>query len=316
MERLTGMEWLKKQITELETSTSRFKEQIKQIIDIDPSVYNEFRAWTPLKLILLNYSLNVCTAIIKKTGFFKKRYYVDLFAGSGINKIKEKEDDFFIGSPLIASLNHSDAYDSMIFCEKEQGYSNVLESRLRILGKKNLKLIKEDYKSCFDEILKEVEKRNTYSFFFIDPHCMEFDWVSMKGVLEARSDIVFTFMCSEIWRAVGLTKKGMSKGESLTRFFGGESWKEANNAEELVNIYKSNILKERSSAPIRIIKIQSKKFNFCYYLFFITNLTRGENKWLRAIDKAKAEIESNSDVAVSMALDLVKGRQSELLQFK
>lgn len=314
MQSITGMEWLKRQIEELEVTSSKFKEQIKQITQIDSEVYNEFREWTPLKLILLNYALNVCTTIINKTSFFKDKYYVDLFAGSGINKIKNK-DDFLIGSPFIASLNHSDKYSSMFFCEKDLLFSKALDLRLNTLKKKNLILTKKEYNSCLDKIIEKISTPNTYSFFFIDPNCMEFKWESMKKVLDTRSDIIFTFMSSEILRAVGLANAGIGEGGGLTGFFGDESWKTANNVENLVEIYKKNILKERPNAPIRIIMIKSKQFNFCYYMFFITNKTQGENRWLRAIDKAKKEIESNSDKAVIKALDIVKKRQSQLSNF-
>ena len=307
------MEWLKKWIKELEVTSSKFKDQIEQITKIKPEVYNEFREWTPLKLILLNYALNVCTTIIKNMPFFEGMYYVDLFAGSGINKIKDK-DDFLMGSPLIASLNHSDTYDSMIFCEKDPSYSQALDLRLKVLKKNNLILMKKEYEGCLDSILKKVGNKN-YSFFFIDPHCMEFSWHFMKKVLKVRSDIIFTFMSSEVYRAVGLANSGIGKGEGLNGFFGDDSWKKADSVEELVQIYKKNILKERYDAPIRTIKIKSEQLNFCYHLFFITNKTKGGNNWLGAIDKAKTEIETNSDIAVKATLDIVKRRQSELSSF-
>ena len=314
MQKLTGMEWLKKWIKKLEVTNSKFKNEIQQITSIKPDVYNEFKEWTPLKLILLNYALDVCTTIIKNTSFFKKSYYVDLFAGSGINKIKGTEDSL-IGSPLIASLNHSDAYSSMIFCEKEPQYSEALDLRLNILKKNNLDVMKKEYELCLGNILKKVSDRNTYSFFFIDPYYMEFEWSEMKKVLQVRSDIIFTFMSSQIFREVGLVRSKIGKGENLMKLFGGDSWEPAKNADDLVEIYKKNILKERSEAPIRIIKVKSEQFNFCYHLFFITNKTKGNNKWLRAIDKAKKEIEKNSDKSVEMALNIVKKRQSELSQF-
>ena len=127
MQHITGMEWLKKWIKELEVTSSKFKDQIEQITKIKPEVYNEFREWTPLKLILLNYALNVCTTIIKNMPFFEGMYYVDLFAGSGINKIKDK-DDFRMGSPLIASLNHSAPSGFPYF-----GFSTSLSSILSTL---------------------------------------------------------------------------------------------------------------------------------------------------------------------------------------
>lgn len=314
MRSLTGMEWLKKQIKELEVTNSNFKEQIQQITKIKPEVYNEFMEWTPLKLILLNYTLNICTTIINKSTFFKRKYYVDLFAGSGINKIKHKED-FLIGSPLIALLSHPNVYDSMFFCEKDDVLSNTLDLRLDTLKKKNIILIKKRYESCLDNILEKINTSNTYSFFFIDPNCMEFSWESMKKVLKLRSDIIFTFMSSEIYRAVGSAKSGIGEGETLKNFFGDNSWNKANNVDELVEIYKNNILKERPNGIIKSVKIKSEQYYFHYTLFFITNKTTGENKWLNGIEKAKKEIESNSDVAVRKAMDIVKKRQFQLTNF-
>jgi len=314
MKKLTGREWLKKQISELEITTSSYKNELKKIMEVKPKVYNKFHEWTPLKLILFTYSFNVCTPIIKNTSFFKKKYYIDLFAGSGINKIGKK--DFLMGSPLIASLNHSDVYDSMIFCENNNNYSGALGLRLKTLGKDNLKIMKEKYELCLQNILEEVDDKETYSFFFIDPNCMEFGWEFMGKILGVRSDIVFTFMSSQIWRAVCQANLGIGFGKKLNKFFGKESWKQAKNEGELVEIYKNNVLKERTSAPIRTIKIKSGKFHFVYYMFFISNKTFGGNSWFRAIDKVKKEIESNSDVAVSQTLDIIKKRQLELSDFK
>lgn len=306
------MDWLMKGMKALEITNSQFKEEISHIQAINPDVYNEFGAWTPLKLILLNYVFHVCSTIINRTTIFKHKYYVDLFAGSGINKIKGK-DDFIIGSPLITSLSaHSVLYDKMFFCEKDPAFSETLNLRLDFLKKNNLVIHRKEYASCLGEILECVNQRDTYSFFFIDPNCMEFKWEHMREILKSRSDIIFNFMSSLIYRDIGLFKSGKGKGKELIDLFGDDSWKQANNVDELVEIYKVNILKQRKDAPIRTIRIHSGRFNFCYHLFFITNKTSGENKWLQAIDKAKSEIETQSDKAVMMAFDLIKKRQLDL----
>lgn len=315
MTKLTGFKWLKTQIEKLVTTTSKHKELIKKITQIESDVYNEFREWTPLKLILLNYSLQVCTTIIAKyRNIFKNIYYVDLFAGSGINKIRNTTD-FFIGSPLIAALNHANAYSELIFCEKNSQYAKALDLRLKTLDKNNL-TIKQDYETCLSNILEKAGTPHTYSFFFIDPYSTEFIWEAMEKILKVRSDIVFTFMTSEIYRAVGCAKAGYGGEDKLDKLFGNQSWKKANNSEELINIYKEKILKTRLNAPILTIKIKSDEFNFHYHLFFITNQTKGENQWLRAIDKAQKEIEKNSDVAVRTVLEIVKKRQTQLFPFK
>ncbi len=314
MRHLTGFEWLNKWVTELEVTNSKHQEIISQVIKIEPNIFNEFSKLTPLKLIIFNYCLNVCSTIIRKTDFFKNKYYVDLFAGSGLNKMKDN-DDFIIGSPLIAALNHSECYSSMIFCENNNGYSNALDLRLDLLGINNLQLMKEDYEACLDNIIDKVTGRDTYSFFFIDPYSTEFSWDSMKRVLAVRSDIVLTFMTGQIFRIVGLAKSKRGGEDILKKLFGDESWKAAQNADDLVSIYRQNIFQERKGAPVKTIKIKSKKHNFVYHLFFITNKTKNDNTWLRFISKVKKEIESNSDVAVTKSLDIVKNRQSQLSKF-
>lgn len=315
MPRLTGMEWLKKHIAKLEVS--KLQDSIDKIKKIKAKIYDEFQPWTPLKLILLNYSLDTCTTIIRKKVFFKYKYYVDLFAGSGLNKIKNS-DDFFIGSPLVASLNYSKDYNSMFFYEKNIEFFNALKKRLESLKKNNLKVVPGDCNSFLDNIMEKINKSNTYAFFFVDPYCMEFSWDSMKRLLNIREDtiigrdILFNFMSSGIIRFIGLAKKGKSNGIELTEFFGNDSWKQVNSIEDSVELYKRNILEERPRTIIKTIKIKSKKHGFCYHLFFITNKTKGQNPWLKSIDKVKKEIESNSDKSVEMSLDIIKKRQSEL----
>jgi len=314
MQGISGMDWLRKWIAGLEVTNSTYKETIEPICKIKPNVLNDFREWTPLKLILLNYALNVCTQIIKNNRFFDNKYYVDLFAGSGLNRMKNTKD-ILIGSPLIAALNHSNVYAKMVFCEKSERFSEALDLRMQSLGRNNLQVQKDKYENCLNDIIKLTRGNKTYSFFFIDPYSMEFSWKSMSSILKVRSDIVFVFMTSEIFRAVGLAKVGGSKGEQLTKFFGNAKWASAKCADDLVNIYTQNIMEIRAEAPIKTIRIKSRRFNFCYHIIFITNKTKGGNKWLRAFDKAKKEIESNSDLAVLKTLDIVKKRQSQLTQY-
>ncbi|MBU2638555.1 MAG: three-Cys-motif partner protein TcmP [Nanoarchaeota archaeon] len=309
--KLTGMEWLKKQILKLNDTNTHLKDRLAKIC---PDVYNEFQKWTPLKLILLNYTLDICMIIIDRTSIFKKKIYVDLFAGSGINKVKET-NDFLIGSPLIAA-QLADSFDKMFFCESDKDYNNALVQRLGLVGKKNIIIYDKDCNLVLDSIINEASTPYTYSLFFIDPFSTEFLWDSMQKVLQTRSDILFTFMSSNIWRMVGAARKEAKGIQVLNRLFGNDAWTKSNSVEELLQTYINNIQNVRRGAVIRTIKIQSKVFgSFYYHLIFITNITSGGNKWLQGIDKAKEEIEKNSDLTVEMALDIIKGRQKQLSHF-
>ena len=312
-EKLTGLSWLNEHIKELEVTTNQFKSITQEITKICPDVCNEFQAWTPLKLVLLNYVIDVCSLIIsnniKNKKVFEKCYYVDLFAGSGLNKIKK---DFIIGSPLICSLKYSERFNSLFFCEYKDELFDALNKRLNYIKKPNIFLKKEDCNKYLNTIITQISSKKAYCFFFIDPHCMEFSWESMIKVLGLRSDIVFTFMTSEIFRSIGLCKSGKSNGEYLNNFFGDNSWKSARDYEDLVRLYEINIQKIRPDAILEHIAVKSTKFNFCYHSIFVTNKTKNGCPWMKAIEKAKREIEANSDKSVEKALEIVTNRQRTL----
>lgn len=310
MNKITGMDWLKKHMQQLEVTNSQFKTDIEEIMKIQPDIYNEFNEWTPLKLVLLNYALDVCTSIIKN--YFDDKYYVDLFAGSGMNKMKNKKD-FLIGSPLISTLKYRDKFSKLFFCENNLSLFDALKERMDYFKEQKLSVTPKNCNDCLNDIIKEIDNNGSYSFFFIDPHCMEFNWESMKKVLNLRSDIVFTLMSGQIIRTVQLAKKYKEcAGEGLNVFFGDESWKSIESTDDLVKVYSENIVKEKDDCIVKDIKIQSKKFNFVYHMLFITHKTKNGSPWLRALEKPKKEIESNSDKSVEMALELITKRQRTL----
>lgn len=310
---LKGMPWLNKRVSRIEETSSNFEKEIKEIKNIEKGVVNEFKPWTPLKLAFLDFTLDVC-AIVANRKFIKKNY-IDLFAGSGMNKIEGRYEDYFIGSPFISLLNHRDKFTKFFFCEKDIYFFKALKKRIGVLELANCELYCGDCNHKLDDILNKINKTRSYNFFFIDPSKLEFSWESMGKILKIRSDILLTFMPRAAWRSVTAQQKTGNKSPALDRFFGNSSWKKAIREEDLVEIYKMNILKERKDAIIISTRINSKR-GFNYYLFFITHQTRGNNPWLDPIRSAKEEIEKNSDSAIKTLLDIIKKRQFTLKDFE
>jgi len=318
MKEITGMEWLKKHIGKLVLTNTKHEREIKVMQSINPAIINEFQAWTPLKLVLLNYALDTCTTIIRRQTHFQKMAYFDLFSGSGINKISGT-GDLLIGSPLIASLNYSNYYGAMYFIEDDPGLSTTLQQRLSSLNKPSIIVNSGPYGQHLQDLCNIANQPHTYSFFFIDPYSFEFGWDSMRKVLSNPTgtgrDILFTLMSSQIRRSIGLAVKGEGGGTSLNKLYGDDSWKDVSSDEEVAEAYIRGVEKTFSEKVTRTIKVQSAKYHFCYHLLFITNKTRGQNPWLKSIDKAKEEIERNSDKSVELAMDLINKRQLELKGF-
>ncbi|VVB83497.1 Uncharacterised protein [uncultured archaeon] len=306
----TDLTWLKKQLKKIEETNSSFKEEINKIKETDPYICNEFHPWTPLKLVFLNYLLDVC-AIVANNNYSKKNY-IDVFAGSGLNKIKTKYEDILIGSPFIALLNHNTKFTKFFFCEKEKESFKTLEKRINKLNFKNFSLFNLDCNSCLDKILDEIKKdKFPYNFFFVDPFDLDFSWQSMKKLLNIRSDILLTFMSRASWRAVCTNEVTGHGYKALTTFFGDDSWKQAKCERDILEIYKKNILKERSDAVFYSVHINSVK-GFAYNLLFITHKTGTGNPWMKPIINAGHEIEKHSDKAVEISLDIIKKRQNTL----
>ena len=312
--KLSNRDWLKKQIKRIEETNSKFYLEIAKIRQIDPDIFNKFHHWTPLKLTFLNFTLDVCAIVANN--IYSKKNYIDLFAGSGINKIKGEHNDFFIGSPFIALLNHYNKFTRFFFCEEDPDFHRALNKRISALGFKRLNLYEKNCNHQLDKILDQIQKiGHCYNFFFIDPYKLEFSWESFKKILRIRSDILLTFMSRIVWRTI-CTERSTGNGHlKLTEFFGGDSWKKASSEEEAIRIYVDNIIKSRDNAIVLTTQINSGK-KFGYTLIFITHKTEGDNPWLNPIKEAKQQIEKNSDLAIKSILSIIKKRQTDLSQFQ
>lgn len=77
-----------------------------------------------------------------------------------------------------------------------------------------------------------------------------------------------------------------------------------------VDIYKENILKIRPNGIVESINIGDY-----YDLIFVTNKTKGNNKWMQGIIQAKTEIEKNSKEAVRISLSKFFEGQKDLESF-
>lgn len=301
------MTWLDRQIEKLCDVSSKFSYEIKKIKEIQSDVYNEFEEATPLKLIFLHYSLSIYALIISK--YYKNMFYIDLFAGSGLNKMKNSRDTI-IGSPLIALLNHRERFTHFFFCEKDPMLFDALKLRLEALSIKNVEIIHDDCNTELDNIISKIKEiRSSHAFFFIDPYAMEFKWNSMKKVLSTYTDVMFTFMTHNLTRARNSAlAQPKNSTIALDDFFGDKSW--ASDSKDALVVYKQNILKVRKNAEIESVNI-----NGYYDIIFITNKTKGKNPWMNAIREAKKEIEKMTPEQVKTALDKLNRGQKELFDY-
>ena len=114
--------WLKSQFPRLISDT----EEIRRVC----SIYEDVHGWSALKLIVLSYYIGVYSNIIPN--HFDHMYFVDLFAGCGINRIK-KTGDLLAGSPIIAGKFAIKPFDKMFLIEGDPKRRICLNKRLQKL---------------------------------------------------------------------------------------------------------------------------------------------------------------------------------------
>ncbi len=298
------------------------KEDIERIAKINEGIYNEVGAWSALKLIFLKYWADVYVPIIRK--IFKDNYfYIDLFAGSGINRVNKSKSDFIFGSPLLIAKLYK--FKKMFLCEDNRENKKSLEDRLKELG------LQEEsfsiYKNCndsIDDIIRET--CGGHSLIFIDPYGAEITWDTMEKLLQLNADIILNFQTTQIIRIpqrgrLGSVMENFFKNKEEVKKIYGSIRYEGSLGETLRNLYMRDIIDTRAGIDSKrgvtkktiIDYVRIKKNNRFYYdLVFIVRETKNGNPWLNAIMKAKEQIENLQERDVKLAIEVLKGRQSQL----
>lgn len=155
--------------------------------NIETAIYDEIGSWSLIKLIILGYFVAIHTSIItSKNNIFENCIYVDLFAGSGINRVKLKTfnvDVEITGSSLVTVLAANGKYTEMIFSEIDKDYNKALRNRLEYIDNSDEFIEKRskfnvlepmDVNDAVPEIIKIINEYgpNTHSLIFIDPYGM------------------------------------------------------------------------------------------------------------------------------------------------
>ncbi len=177
-----------------------------------------FRNWTPLKLVALSYVVGPYLRIIggleKRTGQVNA-IYIDLFAGSGINKV-EGSESLIAGSPIVAidCANTSlKKFDRMYFVDVEEENIRALYARLKLLSEKNefgwiknrCKFMIGDANEAIYKIRKELDKIPYKNYLaFVDPYKWELKWEAFEKLLEILyGDVLVTFQATLIAKEIG-----------------------------------------------------------------------------------------------------------------
>jgi three-Cys-motif partner protein len=299
---------------------------INEVAEKGGSVSNEFREWTPLKLCGLSYFAGGYASIL--AGLKRKLpnldvLYIDLFSGSGINRI---DDVIIAGSPLAcidSATSRNVTFDTMYFNDSNPEYCTALQERLEFLSGINpfrwiggkYHILNKDCNEALEEIVECLKQRKFVNYLaFIDPYKWEISWSSLEKLLSIEyGDVMITLQALLVAKEIGkyLKSKPLSLGETIKRFLGeeDESILEGLGTELALKDYYIEKVREYREFVVDI-KIRSGSGSYEYFLIFASR--KANPPWASYITKMKNFVESFSGDLVNASLEYLTGKTQRL----
>ncbi len=172
--------------------------------------------WTADKLEFIEKYI---PAFVKATKGATKRYYVDGFAGPGINEFEDGSK--MRGSPLIALEQNE--FTHLYFVEKDLDAFKALKQIVQQHPNKDkATLYNADFNEILPEILVQIEERSP-TVFLLDPEGLELEWRSIEAIAKReKADLFILVSASGVLRNL----ENNFAYDALTAFFGDTSWME------------------------------------------------------------------------------------------
>ena len=289
-------DWLKRNLEKLAT----FTPQLSQVSNIH---YNA-HAWTPLKLIALAHWVDVYTKIISKHKEYGEDFwYIDLLAGPGTNFIKEA-NTVIAGSPFIAYFCARTPFTKYIFIEYDSERVKALEERINLI--EDLRMRATTYRGDCNKIISALNITAKHFLAFIDCEGLDVSWKTCKKLLTKRGDIIIVFQTQSLRRTLGRAKRNLSDKERMNEFLGDTSWRNANNADELLKLYMRKLKKYRNY--VGYVRIRGR------YMYDII-LACKKGPYIHAWESLRKRYLKITDKDAELALRILKGEVTTIDKF-
>lgn len=248
------------------------------------------KEYVQYKLKSLAYYLNITnTAMYSK---WSTRYFIDLQAGSGKNKIG---NDFLLGSPLIA-LTAPHPATHFRFNENNADLENA-QSALQMRVEKSpianrVEIYNEDANIIVDKICQEINGHSgSLNIAFLDPDGLELKWSTVAKLASIkRMDLIINFSTSGIVRNIGIENFPL-----LNEFFGTDQWIQVDTPNDpvkrrraFIDFYRQRL--EKFGYYIAIdpdlgghdIAVTNSKNSQVYSMIFASKHKLGDDFWKKA----------------------------------
>ncbi len=116
-------------------------------------------------------------------------HYIDLFAGAGIEKLRDSEKLDW-GSPMIAA-QAPNPFTKLHLCEENAQKFSALKNRID-KTRPDSQILHGDANEKIPEILEDIPDR-TLSLAFLDPYGLHLDFDTLSALAKRRADLVIFF---------------------------------------------------------------------------------------------------------------------------
>ena len=177
--------------------------------------------WTEDKFDLIrNYCQMFSSAMKNK---WPSRVYIDLYAGSGLCRIKGRSN-VLLGSPFIA-LSVNAPFDRCIFCESDPGRFAALKARVeRDYSKHAIHLIPGRFEEHVEEICSKIPS-NSLALCFVDPFDCDFDINGLKTISKCAGGVDFLCLLAVQMDAKRNVPHYLQPDSKIDRMIGNATWR-------------------------------------------------------------------------------------------
>ena len=275
-------EWLKNRVNLITINNDMYKK-----INSGNDYISPFKpgAWTIIKELLLAYYAPSYIRILKEKPWIHELCYVDLFAGSGIVKLKGLKNNY-MGSPLIVKYGISENFNKYYFFDK--GVKNITQLKA-LLSDDDSHIFKGDSNVEIDKILPEISRVGVHSLIFIDPYSTEIKFDTIRKLSNIGCDLMINVATEEIYRALKYYYSQNKNDNKLNGFFGDDRWKadliNVSNDEEIYDYYAKKVVEETGKKKPTSTRIHKTFNGHHYYILFTSTFGKGERpKFFNIID--------------------------------
>ena len=314
----TDSEWLTKHLKEI-------SELGQKIEDSNPTT--DYDSHTALKLIALRYVSDVFTKVARhpnrKMEGFDGAVYIDLFAGTGLVKLKDTE--YTVAGSAPCAVTSGSGFDYSILIEKDKDRCRYLEKRmLKIIQKDDFKIINGDSNKSIPDIISKIKSKckNPIVLVFVDPEGMEIKFETLKALSRNFTSCDFLINVNEqgVLRVAGKAKAGIDNIiQSLEGYFNKN---EQTVQQELVEgntpqkQYADQVQHQLGKPIGTNIKIRSSRGKIAYYLLCYTRLTSGGSGYgVNPLNTLKQRIERFKEIDVQRVLSQIHGKNKSMDDF-